>query len=126
MLKKGDIILTLSMVAVIAVSFVAVRMFRNAGENTGKIAVIKQNDKVIKTIDLQAVNGPVRVEILGEYNNIVLMEEGRIRFESASCPDHVCVRTGWLSRRGDTAVCLPNRSIIKIEGKAEDVDGVTY
>lgn len=31
------------------------------------------------------------------------VEEGRIRFLSSGCPDKVCVRSGWLSRTGQTA-----------------------
>jgi hypothetical protein len=66
------------------------------------------------------------ITVGGKYKETILVEKGRIRFEEANCPDLVCVRTGWLSRQGDIAVCLPNRTIIKIEGEGSKVDGVAY
>jgi len=36
-----------------------------------------------------------------------------------------CVKRGWLRRPGDSAVCLPNRLVVRISGKTE-VDGVTW
>jgi hypothetical protein len=81
---------------------------------------------VIRKINLDDVDKPERIVIKGEYEEVILAEKGRIRFEDANCPDRVCVKTGWLSRKGDIAVCLPNRTIIKIEGESRDVDGGTY
>jgi len=46
------------------------------------------------------------------------------RLAASPCPHQVCVRRGWISRRGEVAVCLPNRLIIKIMGAASDVDAV--
>ena len=46
-----------------------------------------------------------------------------MRFVESQCYDHTCERTGWVSRVGDTAVCLPNRMMIKIVG-AGSGDGV--
>ena len=53
------------------------------------------------------------------------VEGGRIRFEESGCPDKVCVHTGWLSRSGQTAACLPAGVILRIEGGADaGTDGV--
>lgn len=66
------------------------------------------------------------------YSAVILVENGRIRFEETNCPDKTCVRTGWLEEPGDSAVCLPGRFMIKIEraegieGAKDEVDGVTY
>lgn len=61
-----------------------------------------------------------------DYRAVVLVENGRIRFEESNCPDKTCVKTGWLDKPGDSAVCLPGRFMIKIEGIKDEVDGVTY
>ncbi|MCX7921861.1 MAG: NusG domain II-containing protein [Clostridia bacterium] len=124
MLKKGDIILVGIIVLGILMGFGWNRF--NASNDTGNIAVIKQNDRVIKRINLDTINKPEKVEILGDYKEVVLVEKGRIRFEDADCPDKVCVKTGWLSNKGDIAVCLPNKAMIKIEGESERLDGVAY
>jgi hypothetical protein len=123
-LKKGDVILIAAVILLIAGGFAVTSFFRT--DSSGKIAVIKQENKVIQKIDLNAVKSTQIITVGGKYKETILVEKGRIRFEEANCPDLVCVRTGWLSRQGDIAVCLPNRTIIKIEGEGSKVDGVAY
>ncbi|MFR5073321.1 MAG: NusG domain II-containing protein [Bianqueaceae bacterium] len=36
------------------------------------------------------------------------------KFLSSDCPDQVCVRTGFISLAGQTAVCLPHRLVVRI------------
>lgn len=124
MLKKGDIILVIAVLVVI-LSWVALKWFFLNNSND-KIAVIRQNGKIIKEIDIDAVNEAQRINITGDYHEVILVEKGRIRFEEADCPDTLCVKTGWLTKPGDAAACLPNRATIKIEGNKAKVDGVTY
>lgn len=126
MLKKGDIILLGIAAIIIAASFIGVSLYKGSGSNIGRIAVIKQDDKVVERIDLDSISEPREIKISGEYDEVIVAEKGRIRFEEADCPDKVCVKTGWLSKKGDMAVCLPNRTMIKIEGQSKDVDIVTY
>lgn len=35
---------------------------------------------------------------------------------SSTCPDHVCVQTGRISRSGQSIVCIPARVVIEITG----------
>lgn len=46
------------------------------------------------------------------------VEEGRICFLSSGCPDKICVRSGWLSRTGQTAACLPAGVVVRVEAAA--------
>jgi len=127
-IKKGDIYIIAAVLFLTLVSIIVPGIF-SAGNNIRPKAVIIQDNKVIKEINLEKIDKAERFEIRGYYNITVLMEQGRIRFEEADCPDKLCVKTGWLSKPGDTAICLPARVIIKIEGEKEDnedVDGVTY
>jgi len=126
MLKKGDFFILGFVLILIIVSFTGVYLYKNSGSNAHKIAVIIKDNEEIKRIDIDNVNEPLEISVSGEYNNIILVEKGRIRFKEADCPDRVCVNTGWLTGKGDTAVCLPNKTMIKIEGQSSDVDIVTY
>lgn len=45
--------------------------------------------------------------------------DGRIRFVSAPCRHKVCINTGWVSKAGDTAACLPNRISLNLSGERE-------
>ncbi len=126
MLKKGDIILLGIISAAIVISFAAVSTYKRSGNDTDKVAVIKMKDEIIKSIDLSTVKGPQKIEVSGKHIQVVLVERGRIRFLEADCPDKICVNTGWLSEKGDMAVCIPNSTMIKIEGQSDKVDVVTH
>ena len=41
-------------------------------------------------------------------------------FESSDCPDQICVRSGKLSRAGESAGCLPAVVVIKVESGLGD------
>lgn len=43
---------------------------------------------------------------------------------SSDCPTQDCVRTGLITRGGQSIVCLPARIIIQLEGGAADPDAV--
>lgn len=124
MLKKGDVILIVSVIIVIAIGFLGMRILN--GGNKHRIAEIIQDKEVVKRIDLDKVEKPERIKVPGLFNEIVLVEKGRIRFEEAECPDRVCVKTGWLSKAGDSATCIPNRAMIRIKGENQELDGVAY
>lgn len=126
MLKKGDIVLIVcTMIAVIA-GFAGLKLYTPNNGDIHKIAVIKYNGQVIKKIDLDEIKKPERIRFSREFDQVVLAEKGRIRFEESDCPDKICVKTGWLTQKGNTAVCVPNKTIIVIEGEEREVDGVTY
>lgn len=125
-IKKGDIVALIIISALIAVSFAAVKINSIVKTSSGRVAVIKQNNVIIKKIDLDKSKGSQEFEVDGDYHDKILVENGRIRFEDADCPDLVCVKTGWLDKNGQMAVCLPNKVSIKIEGSEEGLDGVTF
>lgn len=124
MLKKGDILLIAAIILATAAGSVAMALYDGSGGH--RIAVIKQDDKIIERIDLDRVTQARRINIEGEYSEVILVEKGRIRFEEADCPNRDCVKTGWISKKGTSAVCLPNRTSITIERGPDDVDGTTY
>jgi hypothetical protein len=124
MLKKGDIVLIAVIILLTAAGFAALVLYGSSGGH--RIAVIKQDNKVIERIDLDKVKDPREIAVKGEYAEIILVEKGQIRFEEANCPNRDCVKTGWISRKGASAVCLPNRTSIRIEGQSDKVDGTTF
>ena len=77
-------------------------------------------DAVVTTPDGETVlslNRPGTYAFAGKDGLTVQLavEEGRIRFLSSGCPDKVCVRSGWLSRTGQTAACLPAGVVVRVQ-----------
>jgi hypothetical protein len=116
--KAGDFIL-LAVILIIAVANLGMFTHRNDGDTT---AVIIKDGKIIKEIKLDEIKDRLVIKNEGIYNSIIVAENGRIRFEESDCPDKVCVKTGWISRPGQTSVCLPAGIIIKIAGESDDTD----
>lgn len=62
------------------------------------------------------------------YNGVTLTvaeEDGNgLRVSSSDCPTQDCVRTGTISRGGQSIVCLPARIIIQLTGGAADSNDV--
>jgi hypothetical protein len=117
----GDFAVFLTILILAAVSFFLVSVKPSGGKLT---AVVTLNGSELYRIDLEAVAGRTEFEISGSYQELLVAENGRIRFERANCPDQICVKTGWISRPGQVAVCVPAGVIVKItgDGGGEEID----
>lgn len=46
--------------------------------------------------------------------------DGAVRVAEAACPDHTCVKTGWVRAPGSAIVCLPNGVTVRMGGARDD------
>lgn len=119
-LKTGDFFLTGT---ILAAAFMVAVLFSTSGAEAATAVVIKDGQE-IKRINLEDIEEPTSVEINDTYYDLIVAEKGRIRFKETDCPDRVCVNTGWITKPGQIAVCLPNGIIIKIEGSDNEIDTI--
>ncbi|GGP27760.1 NusG domain II-containing protein [Silvimonas amylolytica] len=86
---------------------------------------VYQSGKLFAELDLAAdrtllVPGP-----LGDTT--VEIARGRVRIAADPSPRQYCVKAGWLTETGQTAICLPNRTSIELTGsKARAYDSLSY
>lgn len=122
--KTGDTILIVS-IAVIAILLMA---WNTLGVSPGQqiTASITQNGNLIKQINLKDLKDSDYVYINEPIKQVILAEKGRIRFLESDCPNQICVKTGWLTKSGDRAVCMPSKVVITIVGDNKQVDSVSY
>lgn len=122
LVRKADLII----IALVVLSSLSVMFFMNreSDESENLTAVITVDGEEYKRINLSSISE--RTEIIPETNPEVkiVAEKGCIYFESADCPDKICVKTGKLTKKGDTAVCLPSKTVISITGST--VDAITW
>jgi hypothetical protein len=91
-------------------------------DSSSKQAVIKVDSEVHSVIPLDNQNEIREVTVnLGENHVHIKIEQGLVWVEDSSCPDKVCIRTGKISKPGQSIVCLPNKTVITIEGQGETV-----
>ena len=113
--KKGDVFIILLVVIAIAVVLL-VNGLKAKSQNDELMAVITQDGKRVQELDLHKVQEFQSIK-LPRGDIIVVAEKGRIRVLHSDCPDKICVNYGWLTRPGDQAICMPNKTVVTITEK---------
>lgn len=62
------------------------------------------------------------VDIIDKFR--VEVRSGRIRILSSDCPKQICKHAGWISRPGESLICVPSKIVITISGE-ERYDAVS-
>lgn len=104
----------------LAFSILAVLMWQIRAEGGARVLVRTAGHEQSYPLSVEhafSVAGP-----LGE--SLIEVAGGRVRIAASPCRHQVCVRRGWIDRRGDVSVCLPNELALIIEGAATDLDAV--
>lgn len=112
--RKADLIVIAAALVAAAIGFI-LAFTRPVGEYI-EIAV---DGETIATLPL---GRDTRYELSG---NVVVVENGAARMESADCPDLICVHHSPISRRNETIVCLPNRVTVTVRGGRSNVDAIS-
>lgn len=86
---------------------------------------ILSDGKKIESVALSSSpDRTITVEYEGRTNTIEI-KDGRIRVIDADCPDHTCMRMGYLESAALPIVCLPNHLVITFSDESPAVDAVT-
>jgi len=86
----------------------------------------KQGEKVIISVDktinfVYPLNQNKEIIVNGKIGPAkVEIRDGKVRILNSPCPLKICENKGWISKKGDFIICVPNRVIIKIEGRKYD------
>lgn len=93
----------------------------------GATAVIYIGGEIYRKIELEKVDKPYELDLPCQPEATLYIENGAVCFHKAECSDKVCVNSGRLTKRGDTAACLPAGVVVTIENGAEnEVDAIVY
>jgi hypothetical protein len=60
----------------------------------------------------------------GENLNLLIIEGGKARVETASCPDGICVSHKPISRDGESIICLPNEVVVSVHKTKTDAPDI--
>lgn len=109
------------LIVIVLLLSVAASVFVFRAHISGGVVGVYHHGELVKKIHLDTVTTPYTFTVgdASDYN-VVSVERGRICVSDASCPDHVCMKTGWISDGAVPIVCLPNELVIKVEGGAAD------
>ena len=72
-----------------------------------------------------AVDGRFVIEGADGGTNVLVIEDGHAYMDEASCPDHLCMNMGQISKGGQSIICLPNKVVVEVasDNKSE-IDAV--
>ena len=103
-MKKGDIIIIISVALALVISIVGLIIFSKQGSTV----TIKQNNEIVYS---ESIGKDNTVTLDG---NTVIIEDGFVYMLNASCKNQVCVNTGKISKKGESIICLPNKVTVEI------------
>ena len=104
-LKKGDIVVIGSVALAFVLSFLLWLPFSKQGDRV----IIKQNNKEIYSGSIN------KDHIVTTDTNTIVIKDGVVYMDDATCKNQVCVNSGKISKKGESILCLPNKTIVTIE-----------
>lgn len=120
LLRKCDILLILIL---ILISFLPYFLFLNhINKNyNSTYAEIKVDGKLYKNVPLSSNKGNNTFIIkTANGNNKISIKDNSIAISEADCLDSLCIKQGFISKVGETIICLPHKVVIEIKGEESD------
>lgn len=126
-MKKLDYVIIVALIAVSLLSSGIILYSSAQNKYQSKYIEISAKGDLYKRIDFNSSTEET-IDLktdLGE--NIIKISNGKVQILDADCPDKVCVKDGYISKPGQSLVCLPHKVVIEIKGiKNAETDDVAY
>lgn len=124
-LKIKRKLINLKDIVFFAVILLCVGLAVFSGKEKTRIAVIAVDGKTVKTVNLEET-ADCEFTLKEAPEVTISIKSGEIAFVNSRCPDGLCEKSGYLKRAGDTAACLPYKTVITVTGEKTEFDGVSY
>lgn len=124
MFKKWDIIV---IVLLICISFIpelifGIMMGRN---HKGTYVEITVEGKLYKTLNLSEHRGEEEFNVETKYGyNLIKIKDQSVAVIDADCQDKICERPGFISKPGQSLVCLPHKMMVEVKSYDNKIDDV--
>ena len=116
---KNDILLIGALLLLALLAWGALRLTKQPGGE----AVVTVDGETVAVLPLAEDAELTAGEVQG-FSNVVEVAGGRVRVLEADCPDKLCVRQGWISRDGESIVCLPHKLVVTVRGGVQGPDAI--
>ena len=125
MITKHDVVI-ISAVIVIALLFYILFAFA-LWNDYPEYAAIYVDGEEYAVYSLSNIKGSKTVEINTEFGqNILEITSKSVKVIDASCPDKLDVKCGEITKPNQVIICVPNKMSVRLIGKTQEVDKVTY
>lgn len=106
---RNDLILIISLVAVLLVSLFVYKATRSEG----KYVIVSKDGKITDSYSLYN-DKTVTLKSVDNKTNTLVIKDGKAYIKSADCPDKICVSHSEISKVGESIVCLPHKIVVYI------------
>ncbi len=117
-LKKQDILLLAALLAGVLLLGAFLLLTRKSGAEV----VVKVAGKQVTAFSMNK-NTKYTIHGVNGGTNELVIEDGQVWLEEASCPDKLCVHQGKIKYSGESIICLPNKVSVTIQDET-DTNGV--
>lgn len=115
--NKGIYLVATILVLVLMASIIGMAVLYQS--KPGQQVAIVQDGEVLEIIDLShAADRTFTIQSPEGGENVICIENGTIRIQSADCPDGTCVQMGILHSEAEPLVCLPHKLLIRFQEAA--------
>ena len=112
--RRATLVRDLILIAVLLCLGIGLLVVSRSHNRTGAYAVVMVQNQEIARYSLAVDGGTNTIEI----------KDGRVRMLEAFCPNHLCIRQGWIRFENQSIVCLPNRLSVIVRGTDDSYDYV--
>ncbi|MBC7196761.1 MAG: NusG domain II-containing protein [Deferribacterales bacterium] len=120
-IKPLDIVIIFSLFVISVLPIFFYSSYNGSLDGGKKEFYLLVDDKVIYLdkknviLDLNKYGKNVKIEILEE----------KLRFIESDCRDKICIKTGFISKCNDVAICIPNKVALQIKCQKSDFDAIS-
>jgi hypothetical protein len=116
--SKKDILIILSLFLIFLLFFFVIKL----NQKEGSRVKISHNGKEIYNISLENLKDSATYMVDGAK---IVADKNGVYVSDNDCPNKQCVKSGKISKTGESIVCVPKRIVIEITGKSI-TNPVTY
>lgn len=129
--RNKPLLISILVLLLIVILSIVVIFYERSKNSSGCIAYVYQAGELIDTIDLEEVTETYTFEVSNDNgaSNTIEVRPGEIGIIDASCPDHLCMKTGFIHNSTMPIVCLPNQLVIEVKNNnatQDQLDGYSY
>lgn len=106
--------------SILAVGCIIVIFIISHSGESGKVAKIYSDNKLVRTVSLEKDNEFTVKN--GENYNIICVRNGKISVIESDCKNQICVNQGQIDNNLIPIVCVPNGLVIRVESVNEKSD----
>lgn len=120
-LKPKPLDLVVVLFIILLAAGIAFFVYRTGGEGD-LTATVKHRGEVVAQVPLRTLTGEKEISVDGKYHLVITVTGSGVSVAESDCPGGDCLRTGQITKAGQSIVCLPEQVIVTLEGSAPSPD----